>query len=54
MFPTKRTFVMICFYVSGWASLEEFAIESVPLALRQSPPRHIGSSNANGDYRAEH
>ena len=30
-----------------------FAIESVPLALRQSTPRHIGSSNANGNYRAE-
>jgi len=22
--PTKRTFEMICFYMSGWASLEEF------------------------------
>ena len=88
---------MICFYMSGWASLGgvggkhrknetlvflgalrfkrtesvrccavgktpskilliqliAFAIESVPLALRQSPPRHIGSANANGNYRAE-
>jgi len=29
------------------------AIESVPPALRQSLPRHIGFSNANGNYRAE-
>jgi len=30
-----------------------FAIENAPPALRQSPPRHIGFSNANGNYCAE-
>jgi len=33
--------------------IQLIAFASVPLPLRQSPPRHVGSSNANGNYRAE-
>lgn len=34
--PTKRTFEMICFYLSGWAELEE--LEAHIVKLRPAPP----------------
>lgn len=34
--PTKRTYEMVCFYLSGWASLEE--LESHVQALPQKTP----------------
>jgi len=39
--PTKRTFEMICLYMSGWASLEELErhIEKLRLAKKQAPAR---------------
>jgi len=55
----KRTESVRCCAVSKTPSkilliqLFAYAIESVPLALRQSLRRHIEASNANGNYRAE-
>ena len=40
--PTKRTFEMICLYMSGWASLEELErhIEKLKVTKSRAPAPH--------------
>ncbi len=36
--PTKRTYEMLCFYLSGWASEEELVAHIDRLHLKAPPP----------------
>ena len=36
--PTKRTYEMLCFYLSGWASEAEVIAHIDRLHIRSSPP----------------